>query len=226
MTFNQIAQGEDIHIGAWPYMPDANDSTAQYWEQQEVNWAAAKAYAINSAAVNVGPGVGAGAIWNAQAQVLATVEAAVPYNVQPIVYATVNTTAFANVPYSINGDESWGILEQITGAYPSYIPREHGTFVDRVTNPISSLVAAANNFTKTTGEKATGDNFTASATIPTVPTYTSVPAASATGSASANSTALPTAVAAVATSTSGADSIARSGALVLAALGAALLIIV
>ena len=185
---------------------------------QEVNWSAWRTYAIQSSAINVGPGVGAGAIWNGQAQVLGQVDAAVPYVVQPIVYATVNSTAFANSSYNISGDNSWGILPQITNSNPAYIPRENGTFVDRVLNPIVELEAAARNFIKTTAEKANSEPVTTSVAFPTVPTYTGVPISVR---ASAYATEATGAAAAVATGTSRAAQVAKRGVAAVGVAGAA-----
>ncbi|THX67570.1 hypothetical protein D6D08_06640 [Aureobasidium pullulans] len=39
MTFNMQVQREDVHIAAFPYMPDYNESQALYWESVE-SWAA------------------------------------------------------------------------------------------------------------------------------------------------------------------------------------------
>lgn len=52
MTYNMLAQGEDLHIGAWPFTPDEGTDDL-VWRSGEVNMAAARVYATNSCALSL-----------------------------------------------------------------------------------------------------------------------------------------------------------------------------
>ncbi|KAM0747116.1 aliphatic nitrilase-like protein [Meredithblackwellia eburnea MCA 4105] len=150
MTFAVQAQTEDIHIGAWPYNPDPTDSAALFWEKAETNDAAARVYAINSGAITVAPAINHGSILSGIGAALVTADSNLSYVQHPIIYTSVNGSTFNNVTYNTNGEQSWAILQQMNAAFPSYIPKDNGTFVAQRSNSVASLISAANNFTATT----------------------------------------------------------------------------
>ena len=145
MTFPMQAQMEDIHIAAAPYTPDAKDADAQYWESLEVNSAAIRTYAINSGAVTLWAGVGYSAVYSAEGLEMAEIPAAVPYDEQPLLYSSINTTSFSNSTYDINGEQSWEVLQEIQDGWPYYIPKSIGTYVLRKTVLISDLLSLASS---------------------------------------------------------------------------------
>ncbi|KAH6694841.1 aliphatic nitrilase-like protein [Leptodontidium sp. MPI-SDFR-AT-0119] len=145
MTFPMQAQMENIHIASAPYTPDAKDPDAEYWETLEVNAAAIRTYAVNSGAVTLWAGVGYSAVYSGLGLEMAEVLAAVPYDEQPMLYSSINTTSFNKASYNANGEQSWSVLKQIEDGWPYYIPKVVGTFVTRKTVLISELV----NFTGT-----------------------------------------------------------------------------
>ncbi|KAI5479103.1 amidase [Pseudohyphozyma bogoriensis] len=181
MTFPMQVQTEDIHIGSWPYNPSPNDSDALWWEAGETNDAAARVYAINSGAVTVMPVVGHATIFSGTGAALVTIDANVSFVEQPIIYASVNASAFNNVTYNENGEQSWGTLEQITAAIPAYVPKVNGTYTNQVFNSVAGLIATA-------------DNFTANDTTPVTTTASVFPVATA-GAQAANATSVSTAAA-------------------------------
>ena len=141
MTFIMQAQLESIHVGSWPYMPNYNTSDALYWESAEVNMAAASMYATNSGAWTLVPVVGRAAIFDPTGLEVAHINAEVSYNDEPMLYHSINTTKFTRSPYNLNGEQSWGILQQIVNGWPAELPKENGTYIDRKTNTVSELVA-------------------------------------------------------------------------------------
>ncbi len=134
------AQMENIHIASAPYTPDAKDAAAQYWETLEVNSAAIRTYAVNSGAVTLWAGVGYSTVYSALGLEVAEVLAAVPYDEQPMLYSSINTTAFSRASYNSDGEQSWGVLQQIVDGWPYYIPKVVGTYVARKTVLISELL--------------------------------------------------------------------------------------
>ncbi|GAA5855209.1 hypothetical protein JCM8547_008986 [Rhodosporidiobolus lusitaniae] len=158
MTFPIQAQSPDLHIGPFPYNPQINDTSALWFEDVEVNLAAARVFAINSGAVTITPGVGGAAIFAGTGSKLVEAQANDSFEDEPIIYASVNATAFANVTYNSNGEQSWGIVKQIEAAIPDYIPRENGTLVPHRNTSIAALEAAAANYSSS----ATSTSSTAS----------------------------------------------------------------
>jgi nitrilase len=141
MTFPMQAQMENIHIASAPYTPDLKDPDAEYWETLEVNSAAIRTYAVNSGAVTLWAGVGYSAVYSSLGLEMAEVLAAVPYDEQPMLYSSINTSTFdSQTTYDINGEQSWGVLQEITDAWPYYIPKVIGTYVLKKTVLITDLL--------------------------------------------------------------------------------------
>ncbi|KAF7188135.1 Arylacetonitrilase [Pseudocercospora fuligena] len=129
MTFNMQAQLESLHIASFPYMPNANDPNALYWESLEVNSAAARLYAVNSGAVTLFTSVGYAAVYSGEGLTIAEISADAE---EPMLYAEIDTSGFdKNVTYDVDGEQSWGTLQQIVGSWPDYIPKVNGSFVER-----------------------------------------------------------------------------------------------
>lgn len=158
MTFNMQAQAENIHVATYPYNPDYNDSNALYWETLEVNGAATRLYAVNSGAIALMTSIGYSAVLSGEGLVTAEVKASVPYDEQPILYASINTTAFSNVSYNVDGEQSWGVLQQIEDSWPYYVPKVEGTYVKQKTILMSDIEAYSAAYL--------GSNGTTNATLP------------------------------------------------------------
>lgn len=141
MTFNMQVQREDVHIAAFPYMPDYKGSQALYWESVEVNEAAARTYAVNSGAYTLFASVGYSSIMDGTGVTVAKIEASVPFDQTPILYASINTTAFSDASYDVNSEQSWAALEQMKTGFPYYVPKVPGKFFDQKTIVIEDLVA-------------------------------------------------------------------------------------
>ncbi|KAF7552877.1 hypothetical protein G7Z17_g4022 [Cylindrodendrum hubeiense] len=141
MTFPMQAQAEAIHIASWPYTPDPKDVSAEFWESAEVNMAAASLYATNSGAYTLVATVGRAAAFGPDGLELSSIPAYVPSEASPFLMLSINTTGFSSRPaYNINGEQSWGILKEIEGAWPAGVPKENGTFRNQVTNHVSDLI--------------------------------------------------------------------------------------
>lgn len=141
MTFAMQAQLESVHIGSWPYTPNYNNSDALYWESAEVNMAAASLYAANSGAWTLVPSVGRAAVFSPLGFEVNHIDADASFNFEPMLYHSINTTAFSKTPYNINGEQSWGVVEQIVNGWPAAVPKQNGTFVTRNFNYINDLEA-------------------------------------------------------------------------------------
>ncbi|GAA5980903.1 hypothetical protein JCM11641_005479 [Rhodosporidiobolus odoratus] len=119
------AQSPDLRIGPFPYNPQINDTDALWFEDVGTNLAAARIFVINSGAVTVSPGIGGSAIYAATGVKFVESQANDDFQGEPIIFASVNATAFANVTYNSDSEQSWGIVEQVEAAIPAYIPRNN-----------------------------------------------------------------------------------------------------
>ncbi|KAL3477424.1 aliphatic nitrilase-like protein [Aspergillus californicus] len=144
MTFNVQAQAETLHIASWPQIPDSNDPNAEAFETAEVNIAAARVYAVNSGAPVAMAAVGNVRFIGSDGLEITSVNASTSFDETPLVYTSFNTTGLAGTtPYTTDGEQSWGILQQIRAGFPSYIPRVIGDFVTRSVIGIDDLLAGA-----------------------------------------------------------------------------------
>jgi hypothetical protein len=101
-------------------------------------------YAVNANAPLVFASVGNARYLDAEGLDLTVVNAVTPTEELPLLYQSFNTTGLAQtVPYTTDGEQSWGILQQMVNGFPSYIPTVVGSFVTRQTHLIEDLLAAA-----------------------------------------------------------------------------------
>ncbi|KAL4801597.1 carbon-nitrogen hydrolase [Aspergillus unguis] len=131
MTFPMQAQNEAIHISSWPYMPDfgAVEQGAQAYETAEVNMAAASVYATNSGAYVLVSAVGRAAAFDSSGLEIEHLNASVSFDEKPFLLVSVNTTGFAGQKgYDVDGEQSWGVLEQIRDGWPKRVPKVKGNF--------------------------------------------------------------------------------------------------
>ncbi|OJJ65797.1 hypothetical protein ASPBRDRAFT_70193 [Aspergillus brasiliensis CBS 101740] len=144
MTYNVQSQVENLHIASFPYMPDSGNSEAAYWESLDVNVAATRTYAINTQAPVAMAAVGNVRFIDGFGIDLLVIEASVPFDKVPLMYTSFNTSGLAStVPYDTDGEQSWGILQQINAGFPSYIPQVMGSYVQRHKVSISALLAGS-----------------------------------------------------------------------------------
>ncbi|PVI00761.1 putative aliphatic nitrilase [Periconia macrospinosa] len=123
------AQTEDIHIGAWPLTPAFGNMSLGY-EATEVIASLAHSYAnigntafvltsIGSATIYAG---GASPHWTRNNDDDSFTDV-------PIVYRSVNSTAFPKTEYNADNGVSWASFQNINLGFPSYIPQDLGTYV-------------------------------------------------------------------------------------------------
>lgn len=144
MTMPMQAQLENIHISEFPYLVDDNVEGTNWWEVTTVNQAAEIHYAILSGAYVFHSGIGAVWVIDSTGVVVANVSSQVDLNEVPMLYYSVYTTSFnTSKTYDIDGQVSWGVVEQIKNGFPSYIPRDPGTFVDFHQVPITALTSGS-----------------------------------------------------------------------------------
>lgn len=133
------AQAEAIHIGAFPYMPDYGAAGTESWEAAEVNMAAASVYATNSGAYTLIPVVGRAAAFYPSGLEMAHISATASYTEHPYLLVSVNITGFATIQPSVEGEQSWGVLEQIRNGWPEDVPKVIGESTKRVLNSVNDL---------------------------------------------------------------------------------------
>jgi aliphatic nitrilase len=116
MTYNMLAQNEDLHIAAWPYMPAAHQKS-QYWENKDVNLAAARYYALLSSSYALVPAVGDVVVFGPDGLTVAESNASQPG--KSLLYATIDPKNFAKrASTDPRGEFSWGVLDMISKNYP------------------------------------------------------------------------------------------------------------
>lgn len=130
MTFNKQAQLETLHIAAFPYQADFNDPDALFYEGVAVNTAAARVYTVNSGAVTLFTSIGYAAVISGTGLDLSSTNATALYEEEPMLYCSINTTSSHGTDsYAVNGEQSWGVLQEIEEGWPYYIPKVIGTYV-------------------------------------------------------------------------------------------------
>ncbi|KAF2796733.1 aliphatic nitrilase-like protein [Melanomma pulvis-pyrius CBS 109.77] len=143
MTFNTQAQAETLHLASWPYTPDEATKSAAYWESLEINLAAARIYAVNAQTPLVFASVGNARFLDSQGLDLTVVKASTSTTQQPLIYQSFNTTGLAaTLPYTTDGEQSWGVLQEMLTGFPLYIPKVLGSFVHHNVFPIKGLLAS------------------------------------------------------------------------------------
>jgi hypothetical protein len=85
MTFNMQAQLETLHIGAWPYQTYQGDPGVLFFENYDVQLAAARVYAINSGAVTLFTSIGLAGVIDGTRLDVVWMNATTPYT-KPILY--------------------------------------------------------------------------------------------------------------------------------------------
>lgn len=125
-------------------MPDSGNSEAAYWESLDVNVAATRTYAVNSQAPVAMAAVGNVRFIDGFGIDLEVIEASASFDKVPLVYTSFNTTGLGStVPYDTDGEQSWGILQQINAGFPSYIPKVIGSYVQHHIVSISALLSSS-----------------------------------------------------------------------------------
>ncbi|KAI5479106.1 Iron complex transport system ATP-binding protein [Pseudohyphozyma bogoriensis] len=138
-TWIMQMQNENIHIGSWPLVPALDDpalttanvsagfGTFAGYESGQVINALGRVYAILSNAVVMQAAIGTATIFPAGSSAFdSQIQADDVLNDVPLVYSSVNTTAFNRADYDSNGEVSWGSLQAINAVVPktlSYIPQ-------------------------------------------------------------------------------------------------------
>jgi hypothetical protein len=136
------AQRENIHIGPFPYLADLGDPESDWWENVFANTGTLGYYANLAGAYVFTPAVGASLVLDPLMQVVAQINASAPFDETPMLYHSLNTTAFKeSKSYDPDGQVSWGTLQQILVAFPGYIPKDKGSFVDHHVVPLETLKA-------------------------------------------------------------------------------------
>lgn len=153
MTFSMQAQLETLHIAAFPYQSDFNDPSALPFEDADNNIAAARVYAINAGAVTLFTSIGYATIISSSGVTLAEIKASVPYEEEPMLYYSLNTTEDRgqNSGYDVDGEQSWGVLMEIERGWPASIPKVEGTYVVKKTVLIGALYEFAAGYDGETG---------------------------------------------------------------------------
>ncbi|KAF2159220.1 hypothetical protein M409DRAFT_37986 [Zasmidium cellare ATCC 36951] len=142
MTIPMQAQLENIHLSEFSYLVDDDVKGANWWEVTTVNLGAEAHYAVLSGAYVFHSGIGAVWVIDPTGVVLANISSEVGFDEVPVLYYSINTTSFnTSKTYDVDGGVSWSVVEQIRNGFPSYIPRDPGTFVDHHEVAIAALLS-------------------------------------------------------------------------------------
>lgn len=129
MTFILQAQRENWHLAPFPYMLDANNTEAAWWESAFANMGTLGHYANLAGAYSFTAAVGVAFVVTPLSQLDGYMSHLVDFDEQPIFYHSINTSSFdSSVTYDADSQTSWGVLQQILAGFPSYIPRDEGDF--------------------------------------------------------------------------------------------------
>ncbi|WP_052410178.1 nitrilase-related carbon-nitrogen hydrolase [Paenibacillus durus] len=108
MTFNMMAQAENIHIASWPY----NSSKGIWWEKYHMDMTNSAYYAVNSGAWVIMPSVGRSAIINGLGEIMAEKDSKDGH----FAIATIDRAPFKNVQFQ-NEWYSYNVLGLIEQNY-------------------------------------------------------------------------------------------------------------
>ncbi|KAF2008951.1 carbon-nitrogen hydrolase [Aaosphaeria arxii CBS 175.79] len=141
MTFNMHVQQESLHFTAFPYLQDSLDPTAPWFANDVVNQGAVSTYAIQGNTWTLTPAVGSAFIHDPTGIMVANVSANVSFEQQPFLYHSINTTEFdLRKPYDLDGQFSWGILDQIVNSFPASVPKKEGSMVPQLSVSIKDVI--------------------------------------------------------------------------------------
>ncbi|ETS76208.1 hypothetical protein PFICI_11595 [Pestalotiopsis fici W106-1] len=130
MTFTMHAQMENWHLGPFPYMVDANNTDALWWEGAFAEMATMGHYANLGNTYTFTAAVGVAFVMTPLSQLDAYMSDTIDFDEHPMLYHSINTSSFdSSITYDANAQVSWGVLQQILQGFPSYIPRDEGDFV-------------------------------------------------------------------------------------------------
>ncbi|PYI11620.1 aliphatic nitrilase [Aspergillus sclerotiicarbonarius CBS 121057] len=146
MTFPMQAQVENFHIGPFPYMGDPGDENYLWWEGAEANRGAVGLYSNLAGAYSFVAAVGYSFVSSPLAQVVTHTSAKASFDDHPMLYHSLDTTTFnKSETYNADSQVSWGVLQQIYGGFPAYIPDIEGTLVPERNVSINYLLTGALN---------------------------------------------------------------------------------
>lgn len=127
--FIMASQYENIHLGPFPYLADPVNPAALFWEDYIQESATARAYAMTTGSYNYMAAIGAAGAFDPLGNTIAEMSANVDMVETPMLYATINTAFNTSKTYDVDGQTSWGILQEIVNAYPKDIPRVEGNLI-------------------------------------------------------------------------------------------------
>ncbi|KAF2621870.1 aliphatic nitrilase [Macroventuria anomochaeta] len=141
MTFAMQAQTENFHLGAFPYMGDVGDDKYLWWEGAQANTGAVGLYSNLAGAYSFVSAIGHSFVVDPLAQVVASISANASFDEFPMLYHSLDTTGFnTSKTYDSDSQVSWGVLQQISDAFPKYIPAVEGSLVPKRNVSIQSLL--------------------------------------------------------------------------------------
>ncbi|THY98519.1 aliphatic nitrilase-like protein [Aureobasidium pullulans] len=141
MTFVMQAQMENIHLAPYPYLADPDDESALWWEDVTFDQAPTRAYAVYSGAYTFFHAIGAAKAFDPLGNTIAEMTASADMQQYPMLYSSINTTSFNTTrTFNSDGQQSWGVLQQILQAFPAYIPRVQGILVEHREHSVDWLL--------------------------------------------------------------------------------------
>ena len=155
MTLITQAQSENLHLAPFPYMGDAGDPEATWWEDSLVNVGTLRHYAVLQGGYVFMNAIGYAIAIDQLGQTVTEMSATVNMTTDPILYATVSGALFdTSKTFDSDSQTSWGVLKQIIDGFPKDIPRVEGSLVPYQEHSVSWMLTGA--LTAEIGEAGTG----------------------------------------------------------------------
>lgn len=140
MTFNMHVQMESVHMAPFPYLADAGDESSLWWENEWINTGTVGVYSVLGGTYSLTPAVGVAFITDPLGYRVAHMSANVSFEESPLLFHSFNTSTFNDTAtYDVDGQMSWGVLEQIRNSFPAYVPKVEGGLVPHQNHSIAYL---------------------------------------------------------------------------------------
>ncbi|WYZ36141.1 hypothetical protein EsH8_XI_000024 [Colletotrichum jinshuiense] len=159
MTFPVAAQRPKLHIGAFPFASDFDDTSDSVFYNASLVTHGSSGFALLSGAHVLMPSIGYTFIFDPLMRIVARMDNSISYDDHPILYHSMNAAQFhSGETYDPDSQVSWGVLQQINKGYPAYIPKAPGVLTKKRTVSVSNLREGLFEWSET-GPGTTADGF-------------------------------------------------------------------
>lgn len=129
-------------MAPFPYLADAGDESSLWWENEWINTGTVGVYSVLGGTYSLTPAVGVAFITDPLGYRVAHMSANISFEESPLLIHSFDTSTFNDTAtYDVDGQMSWGVLEQIRNSFPAYVPKVEGALVPQQNHSISYLQA-------------------------------------------------------------------------------------